>query len=99
MIQSILWGRDVVALMATGMGKSVTYQLPSLAIREMTGMKPVTLVVSPLISLMDDQVAGLKANGASALMPAVSRQMRGVFVHPNDTTPGFTFSDPRHAAY
>jgi ATP-dependent DNA helicase RecQ len=59
-IDSILSGRDVLAVLPTGTGKSVCYQLPAL-------MKPgLTLVVSPLIALMRDQVDGLKRRGVSA---------------------------------
>ncbi len=52
-IQAILEGRDVLAVMATGSGKSLCYQLPAVA----TGKR--CLVISPLISLMNDQVAKL----------------------------------------
>ena len=53
-IESILSGRDVLAIMPTGGGKSLCYQLPTL-------MKSgVTVIVSPLIALMNDQVAALK---------------------------------------
>ena len=59
-IQQTLSGRDTVVLMPTGGGKSLCYQLPSL----LTG--GVTLVVSPLIALMIDQVQALNANGIKA---------------------------------
>ncbi len=70
-IQNVLYGRDCVALMATGMGKSLTYQMPSLALREMSGYRCVTVVISPLISLMEDQVVGLRSNGARAWHPSI----------------------------
>lgn len=57
-ISSILAGRDVLAVMPTGAGKSICYQVPAL-------MGPgLTLVVSPLISLMEDQTQALLAAGA-----------------------------------
>ena len=56
-IEAVLSGRDALAVMPTGAGKSVCYQVPALAVGGLT------LVVSPLISLMDDQVRALKAAG------------------------------------
>ena len=49
-IESLLMKRDVLAVMPTGAGKSVCFQLPALV------MPGLTLVISPLISLMEDQV-------------------------------------------
>jgi ATP-dependent DNA helicase RecQ len=59
-VHGILEGRSVVAVMPTGSGKSLCYQLPAI---ELGG---VTLVVSPLISLMKDQVDSLNALGIAA---------------------------------
>src|SRR5207245_3063457 len=56
----LLSGRNVLAVLPTGAGKSVCYQLPALMA---TGL---TLVVSPLISLMQDQVAALRRRGIAA---------------------------------
>jgi len=60
LIDAILSGRDVFGIMPTGGGKSVCYQLPGLM------LPGITIVVSPLISLMQDQVMALKASGVPA---------------------------------
>ncbi len=59
-VEAVLAGRDVLAIMPTGGGKSLCYQLPAL-VRE-----GVTLVVSPLIALMRDQVRALREAGVVA---------------------------------
>src|SRR3954470_17033854 len=59
-IREALAGRDVFALLPTGGGKSLCFQLPALA------REGLTLVVSPLISLMKDQVDALRASGIAA---------------------------------
>jgi ATP-dependent DNA helicase RecQ len=59
-IDSILAGRDAFALLPTGGGKSLTYQLPAVL------LSGLTLVVSPLIALMHDQIERLSANGIAA---------------------------------
>jgi ATP-dependent DNA helicase RecQ len=64
-IADIFAGRPVIAVMPTGAGKSLCYQLPAIVYGERGG---VTLVVSPLIALMKDQVDALTARG----VPAVS---------------------------
>ncbi len=59
-IQSILSGRDALAIMPTGAGKSICYQVPALL------LPGITLVISPLISLMQDQVKSLNEAGIHA---------------------------------
>lgn len=59
-IQAAIDGRDVFALMATGAGKSVCYQVPALL------LPGLTLIVSPLIALMKDQVEGLRKRGIAS---------------------------------
>lgn len=59
-VSTVLSKRDAFVLMPTGGGKSVCYQLPALM------LPGVTLVISPLISLMKDQVDSLRANGIKA---------------------------------
>lgn len=56
----MLSGRDVLGVMPTGAGKSICYQLPALL------LPGITLVISPLISLMKDQVAALSQSGISS---------------------------------
>jgi len=57
LIDALLEGRDVLGVMPTGAGKSVCYQVPAVL------LPGITLVISPLISLMKDQVAALNASG------------------------------------
>ena len=59
-ISEILHGKPVLAVLPTGAGKSICFQLPSLL------LKGVTLVISPLISLMKDQAEALTARGIPA---------------------------------
>jgi ATP-dependent DNA helicase RecQ len=71
-VQAVLGGRDVLAVMPTGSGKSLGYQLPAVI------LPGTTIVVSPLISLMKDQVdelgrRGIPARALHSLMPAASR--------------------------
>lgn len=78
-IRDALAGKDVFALLPTGGGKSLCYQLPALS------LPGLTVVVSPLIALMKDQVDALQASGVaatflnSALAPGASRpRLRGL---------------------
>ena len=62
-IKTILSGRDVLAVMPTGAGKSVCFQIPALLFPH------GTIIISPLISLMKDQVEALAEQGISAWVP------------------------------
>ena len=72
-VRAVLAGRDVLAVMPTGSGKSIGYQLPAVL------LPGITLVVSPLIALMKDQVDELNRKGVAAaalhsLLPASERE-------------------------
>ena len=77
LIEQILNGHPVVAVMPTGAGKSLCYQLPALM------LEGLTLVVSPLISLMKDQVRSLAEHGVEAayLSSGMSKQEYGAAVY------------------
>jgi ATP-dependent DNA helicase RecQ len=57
-MEAVLAGRDVLAVMATGSGKSAIYQVPGVL------LEGATLVISPLIALQRDQISGLAATEA-----------------------------------
>ena len=59
-VASLLTGRDTLAVMPTGAGKSLCFQLPALV------EGGLTIVISPLIALMDDQVRALRLQGVAA---------------------------------
>jgi ATP-dependent DNA helicase RecQ len=73
-IENVIAGADTLAIMPTGAGKSLCYQLPALQLRG------TTVIVSPLISLMKDQADKLEAHGldAAALNSALSEQKQAV---------------------
>ena len=90
-IRSVYEGHDTLGLMPTGGGKSITFQVPALA------MKGVCLVITPLIALMKDQVDHLRQVGLSAtwlhaglsravmeqrLAQCVAGQMKFLYVSP-----------------
>ena len=63
LVDALLNGQDVLGIMPTGAGKSLCYQIPALL------LPGITLVVSPLISLMKDQVSTLNQAGKSTVIP------------------------------
>ena len=65
-IESVLSGKDTLALMPTGGGKSICFQIPTLVIGQENQEKRLCLVITPLIALMRDQVANLQARGIQA---------------------------------
>ena len=63
-VETAMAGNHVLGIMPTGAGKSLCYQVPALSRYEKTGA--LTVVISPLVALMADQVAGLEATGISS---------------------------------
>jgi len=68
-VDAIVAGEDVLMILPTGGGKSLCYQLPTLL------MAGVTVVISPLLALMHDQVVALQANGIAAAMLSSMQDM------------------------
>lgn len=65
-IDSVLAGKDTLALMPTGGGKSICFQVPTLVMAQNNPEKRLCLVITPLIALMRDQVANLQERGIHA---------------------------------
>ena len=63
-VETAMQGRDVPAILPTGTGKSLCYQIPALSRYDKTGA--LTVVISPLVALMADQVAGLQRLGITS---------------------------------
>lgn len=63
-VETVMAGNHVLGIMPTGAGKSLCYQVPALSRYDKTGA--LTVVISPLVALMADQVAGLEAKGISS---------------------------------
>src|SRR5277367_4296986 len=90
-IEDVLRGRDVMCVMPTGAGKSLCYQLPA-AMQD-----GLTIVVSPLISLMEDQVQQLTESGIPALLLNSSlnaSEQRGVISQLNQGFKGLLYLAP-----
>jgi ATP-dependent DNA helicase RecQ len=94
-IESVLAGRDTLAIMPSGAGKSLCYQLPTLH------MRGTTIVVSPLIALMKDQSDKLEERGvdAAAVNSALgSRERREAMRRIRDGEADFIFTTPEQLA-
>ncbi|RYH01772.1 DEAD/DEAH box helicase, partial [archaeon] len=84
-IDSLMKRRDCFLMMATGAGKSLIYQLPAVAMSD-SGIPSVSIVVSPLIALMEDQVNSLKLLsinacliGSSSTLETEQQAMQGAY--------------------
>jgi ATP-dependent DNA helicase RecQ len=83
-ISSVLQGHDTLALLPTGGGKSVCFQIPALA------KEGICIVVSPLIALMKDQVENLKAKGIDAISIVSGMSRREVDIALDNCIYGYT---------
>lgn len=89
-VAALLEGRDVLALLPTGEGKSLCFQLAGLA------LGGVTLVISPLVALMQDQVQGLQNKGVSVvwLHGQLNRHQRALLLQRVQQQAGFVYLSP-----
>ena len=79
-IESAMAGENVLGILPTGAGKSLCYQIPALSRYDKTGA--LTVVISPLVALMQDQVSGLHKRGIES-----ARNQRDAGPCPNAPTP------------
>ena len=94
-IRCVLDGKDILALMPTGAGKSLCYQLPALQ------LKGVTVIVSPLIALMKDQVDKLRELGLDAVelnSTVTGRHEAAAMEQIEDEQSEFLFTTPERLA-
>ncbi|MCA9118539.1 MAG: ATP-dependent DNA helicase RecQ [Planctomycetales bacterium] len=78
-IEHVLAGRHTLVIMPTGMGKSLCYQIPAIHFAvQLAERRPLTLVISPLIALMKDQVDALRSKNipATFINSSLTRQVR-----------------------
>ena len=71
-VDSVIYGHDTAAILPTGGGKSICFQVPGMA------LEGLTLVISPLIALMEDQVTTLRKKGIDAEMITSSMTYREI---------------------
>lgn len=94
-VRSVLAGNDVLAVLPTGAGKSICFQVPALA------LEGLTIVVSPLVSLMQDQVSAARARGipAAALHSGLEAAERaGVLAALSDRSLRLLYLSPERVA-